>query len=201
MADIEIPEREKLTIDLVKANIYALIGIIPIVILYVVPFYLVWKDQLTLTHVRSIILETEWLKSRAISFLIIISLIIIGIILHELIHGITWSFYTKNGFKSIKFGVLIKMLTPYCHCKEPLKVNQYILGAIMPAIILGVIPALLAILFGSIVLLAFGIFFTIAAMGDFLIIFLLRKENRNTLVLDHPTEPGCFIYRKKEKYL
>ena len=93
------------------------------------------------------------------------------------------------------------MLTPYCHCKENLKVNQYILGAIMPAIILGVIPALLAILFGSIGLLAFGIFFTIAAMGDFLIIFLLRKENRNTLVLDHPTEPGCFIYRKKENYL
>ncbi len=39
----------------------------------------------------------------------------------------------------------------------------------------------------------FGIFFTMAAVGDFLVINLVRKEKMNDLVLDHPSKMGCFI--------
>ena len=88
------------------------------------------------------------------------------------------------------------MVTPYCHCKEPLIVKHYIIGAITPAIILGFLPAVYSILTGNIGFLFFGIFFTMAALGDFMIINLLRKENLNSFVLDHPSEAGCFIYRK-----
>jgi hypothetical protein len=41
-------------------------------------------------------------------------------------------------------------------------------------------------------------FFTMAAGGDFLIINLIRKEKSSALVQDHPTEAGCYIYRKIE---
>ena len=61
---------------------------------------------------------------------------------------------------NMKFGVIWKMLTPYCHCKEPLKVGQYILGGVMPAVILGIIPCIIAIIIGHFGLLLFGIFFT-----------------------------------------
>lgn len=123
---------------------------------------------------------------------------ILGIVIHELIHGLTWSFFffTNKGFKSIKFGVLWKQLTPYCHCKAPLKVKHYMLGAIMPAIILGLIPAVYAILFGNFSLLVFGTFFTIAASGDILIVYLMRKENLESFVQDHPSECGYFVYEK-----
>ena len=90
------------------------------------------------------------------------------------------------------------MLTPYCHRKEPLNVSQYMIGAIMPAIILGFIPLILAIFIGNLGLLIFGMFFTLAAGGDFLIINLIRKENKDDLVQDHPSEAGCYIYRKIE---
>lgn len=36
----------------------------------------------------------------------------------------------------------------------------------------------------------------IAAIGDFMIIYLLRKEDMHNLVEDHPSEAGCYIYRK-----
>jgi hypothetical protein len=98
----------------------------------------------------------------------------------------------------MKFGVLWKTLNPYCHCQEPLRVRQYIIGAITPAIILGFIPSILAIVIGNLELLLFGMFFTMAALGDFLIINLLRKENKSDLVQDHPSEAGCYIYRKIE---
>ena len=120
----------------------------------------------------------------------------LGIAVHELIHGIAWAIFAKNGFKSMKFGVMWKLLTPYCHCKDALKVKEYIFGAIAPAILLGILPAIVAIFNGSISLLIFGMFFTMAACGDFLIINLIRKENWDDLVEDHPTEAGCYIYRK-----
>ncbi len=123
---------------------------------------------------------------------------ILGIVLHELIHGITWAKFAKKGFKSIKFGILWKMLTPYCYCEETLNVRQYIIGAITPAIIMGIIPAVIAIVIGNLGLLIFGMFFTMAAGGDFLIINLIRKESSSDLVQDHPSEAGCYIYRRIE---
>jgi len=44
----------------------------------------------------------------------------------------------------------------------------------------------------------FVLFFTKAEAGDFLIIYLLRKEYMNDLVQDHPHEAGCYIYRQKK---
>ncbi len=181
-------EKEQLTIDLVWANKVGLFILIPIVIVFGVPFYWVWKSQLSF---KSVFGEVGVLDS-----IYIFGVLIAGIALHELIHGFTWAIFAKRGFKSIKFGVLWKMLTPYCHCKEPLKVKEYIIGAIAPAILLGIFPAVFAIFNGNVGMLVFGMFFTMAACGDFLIIDLIRKEDPNDLVEDHPTEAGCYIYRK-----
>lgn len=192
--EFENYRKEKLTIDLVWANVFGFLLMIPITLIFGLPYYFIWGKDLNIEHLKSIINSiTPGIISGIGLTLFIISLL--GIITHELIHGITWSRFTLNGFKSMKFGVLWKMLTPYCHCKEPLKVKHYIIGAIMPAIILGFIPAIVAVVIGNLGLLVFGIFFTIAACGDFLIINLIRKENMNSWVQDHPSEAGCFVYR------
>lgn len=124
-------------------------------------------------------------------------MVIIGIVAHELIHGLIFGLYAENGFKSIRFGVIWKMLTPYCHCKEPLKIKHYLLGALMPAIVLGFIPAVVALFMGNAKLLIFGLFFIGAAASDFMVAWILRKENGNDYVQDHPSEAGCWVYREK----
>ena len=83
-----------------------------------------------------------------------------GIILHELIHGLTFLLFCKNGFKSIEFGIMWKYLAPYCHCKEPLPVRPYIIGALMPAIVLGFIPAGIGLITGKFIPLVFGMIFS-----------------------------------------
>lgn len=88
------------------------------------------------------------------------------------------------------------MITPYCHCKEPLTPKQYIIGAITPSIILGFIPALASLMTGSFPLLIFAILFTVGAAGDFMIIRLMLKEHRDSLVLDHPSEAGYYVFIK-----
>lgn len=130
------------------------------------------------------------------TFFLAIAVMLIGIVLHELIHGITWALFAKKGFKSIRFGVLWKMATPYCHCTEPLKIKHYLLGAITPAIFVGLVPAIAGIVIENYGVTLFGIFFVISAIGDFMIIHLLWNENWEDYAQDHPSEAGCYVYRK-----
>ena len=186
-------QKEKLTINLYWANIFSFLILVPIALIFGLPYYLLWIDDI---DAFSSLWKDEISSIGLLGFFLIS---IFGVIIHELIHGVTWARYTNNGFKSIKFGVLWKMLTPYCHCKEPLRVKHYVMGAIAPAIILGFIPSVISIIIGNFGLLIFGLVFTVVAAGDFLIINLLRKENKDDFVEDHPSEAGCYIYRKITK--
>lgn len=190
--------KKQLTIDLVKANTLGCLAIFPIAILYLIPYLLIWSDQFTLHSMK------ETAKSIASGAAIFkgfgfFLMLFLGIIVHELIHGLTWSIYAKGGHKSMKYGILAKMLTPYCHCKEPLKLKHYMIGAAMPGILLGVVPAIIAIAIGNPTLLALAIIFTLVAIGDAMIIDLIRKEDPDSLVLDHPSEAGCYILQEMEE--
>jgi hypothetical protein len=195
---LECFKKELLTFDLVKLNLYGFIASIPIILIYGIPYYLIWSKQFSIAELKKVNLNYELVEYSFEYSFSIVFIMLLGILIHELIHGITFSFFAKTGFKAINFGVLWKMLTPYCHCKEPLLVKHYIIGGIMPAFILGFLPFMYSLLFGNLVLLIFAIFFTVAAFGDFYIIYLLRNENKNSLVLDHPSEVGCFVYKEKK---
>jgi len=186
--------KEKRTIDIVWANIFGVIILLPIVLLFGLPYYFIWQPEITFSGLFDSFFEVMEI------FAWIFTLLLMGIVVHELIHGITWAVFAKRGFRSIRFGILWKMLTPYCHCKEPLKVKHYITGALMPALILGVLPAMWGIAVGSSRFLFFGMFFTMAAAGDFLVVNLIRKEPKDAYVQDHPSEAGYFVYRKQETY-
>lgn len=121
----------------------------------------------------------------------------IGICLHELVHGIFFALYAKNGFKSIKFGVLTQpVFAFYCHCSEPLKVAQYMVAAIMPLIVTGILPAIIAVLNGDLILLMAAYILTVGAIGDLMMIQILMKESKDSYVLDHPTDIGFYILKE-----
>ena len=132
-------------------------------------------------------------------FFLFIIFILFGIALHELIHGLTWALFVKERLRAIKFGVIWKYVIPYCHCKVNLKVKHYIVGAISLAIILGILPTLWAFITGNIMFFFLGVYFIVAASGDYLIIYLLRNESSNSYVKDHETLPGCIIYKLKDQ--
>ena len=163
-----------------------------LIITLVVPFIIIHFQSF-----RFYFYNFSWLTLSTDFFLFIIA-IIIGIVLHEAIHGLTWALFVKKRMRAIKFGILKEYLTPYCHCKGYLRVKHYIAGAIMPAILLGILPTLWAFINGKIMLFFLGIYFVVAASGDFLIIYLLRNEYHNDYVKDHETLPGCIVYKLKE---
>lgn len=177
--------KRELTLGLVEANLYALVFVIPVTAFFCAPYFFRWRDTFSKEAI-----DGAMPHSLSTTLIILLS----GIVAHELIHGITWAQFCKGRFKSIKFGIAWKALTPYCHCSEPLKVRHYRIGAVMPGIILGFIPSIFAIVTGSLGFLIFGLFFTLAAGGDFLMLWMLRKEDANSLVQDHPSKMGCYLY-------
>lgn len=121
------------------------------------------------------------------------------IVLHELIHGITWSFFTENRMKDIEFGVIWKYLTPYCTCRKPLKRGQYITGVLMPTIILGFIPAIVSIISGSLFVFAVAELMIMSGGGDFLIVtkaLLYHARSKDAVFCDHPYEAGLVVFDK-----
>jgi hypothetical protein len=176
-------KRRDLSVDLLTANVYGtLAGLLPALIL-AVAFVVGWGW-------RALFQGLEQLFSPAWLFLL---LLIGGIVVHEALHGLTWMVAGRKSRDAIKFGVAWEKLTPYAHSKEPMPARAYRLGAFMPGLLLGLLPCLVAVAVGDGALFIFGWVFTVAAGGDFLVLWLLRGVSPREQVEDHPSRAGCYV--------
>jgi hypothetical protein len=79
------------------------------------------------------------------------------------------------------------------HKKESISVAAYRWAALLPGLLLGVLPFLGALVSSSAWLAAWGIFFTLAASGDLLVVWLVRDVPSDALVIDHSSRCGCEV--------
>lgn len=186
-------EKELKIIDIKQAVFINMIATPLIFVLFGAIFYRLHKEVwLTVFSV-----PTDWALF-LLRLLLAFVIYILGVVMHELIHGATWAMFLKGGFKFIEFGIMRKYGTPYCHSKSPMKVKHYIIGGIMPSIILGFIPLVCGLVIGNFWVMLFGFLFTTASIGDFMVVKLLMGENMNDYAEDHPLEAGCYVYRQKK---
>lgn len=179
-------KRKDLTVSAVSANIMALVLMLPIVVLLSFLNY----------SINQRYIGVEMTKGDIIKFIIAFFILII---IHEMIHGLTWACFVKDHFKSIEFGVIWSALMPYCTCNTEMRKGKYILGAIMPTIILGIIPAFVAIFINSPMLFLVALAMTVSGGGDvFIVIKLLfhKEKGKVCLYLDHPYDAGLVVFEK-----
>lgn len=171
------------TIGMLKANVMALVVLGLFCLLGVAGMYAIWGG---------ISFGRPW------SSMLFCIGIFAGVAVHELIHGFTWMWATRSGFSHLRFGLLQGGV--YCHIDVPMSKRKYVVGALMPLLLLGVVPFLLSFATNSLWLMLFGAVFIGCAMGDVLIVWAIRKEPPDTLVYDHPSEPGCIVYHPTAPY-
>jgi len=63
----------------------------------------------------------------------------------------------------------------------------------MDAMLMGILPPLLALLLGNGSLLLFGALFSALTGGDFILIWLLRTAPGDVQVVGHPSRVGCVV--------
>lgn len=178
--------RNELTVGIVKANVYAMAFGLPVVAACFLLFLFCNRD-------RGI---TDFMDG---GFFLSLAVVIVLVVVHELIHGITWSLFAPNHFADIEFGFMVEYLTPYCTCTRPLPKGGYIAGALAPLVALGLIPMAVSMATGSFSLFFIGAVMTISAGGDVMIVHLLLKHGKplpEQLVYDHPTQAGCTVFER-----
>lgn len=179
-------EKREVIIDMNKANGFAIVMLVVVGVVLAGLFRLIWG---------------RWTDGEGLtgSGILLLLGLIVAIVVHELIHGLTWSLFAPRGLHSIKFGIMKKYLNPYCHCSEPLPRNGYLWGALMPGIVTGLIPAIVALAIGSFSLLVFSIIMISMASGDLMIALLALKEDPRCTIYDHPTEGGFYVNDQEEQ--
>lgn len=176
-----------LTIGVVKANLLALIVMLPFAVL---------SGAVVLSRVSFLSMAESM---SPFDFLLYLLVMLLLTAVHEGIHALTWAMFGKDYWKSIRFGVIWKALTPYCTCLRPAKRGQYILGAAMPTLVLGIGLTAAAARMGI-----FRVFILALAMifgggGDFAIILkmlLHRQRGKEAVYYDHPYECGVVVFEK-----
>ena len=179
--------KRDLTVSVLQANIMGVIIMLPFAILALI-MYLFANSS----NNRNLSLSL----STYIVFLIVLLLLIV---LHEAIHGLTWAFFAKRRWNAIAFGIIWKMLTPYCTCTEPLTKRQYIIGVAMPTLVLGGGVAAVAVMANQLLLFFLAEFMILAGGGDFLIllkILFYRTDKNESKYCDHPYECGFVVFEK-----
>lgn len=172
-----------LTVSLLAANVYGVAaGLLP-GLLSLILFLSLWNSK-----------RLEYALS-VVTFLHFIAVFLVGTFIHEGLHAVGWMLFAGVPRNAIEIGVKWKLLTPYAHSQQAMPAAGYRWGTALPGLLMGILPALLAVVLGSGLLLLVGVFFTVVAGGDFLVLWLLRSVPGDALVEDHPTRVGCIIIR------
>jgi hypothetical protein len=170
--------KKDISIPMSEAASKSLLIAIPIAVIQVVPFVLIHRLPAVPTRTNMAVYGF---------------LFLFGILIHELIHLVTWALFAKKSLRSFKLGFQWKSLTPYAHCKEPMDIQPYRIGSLAPGIFLGILPWIISLFTGDILLFFFGFLYTTSAGGDFFILWTIRNIRSNTLVEDHPVNAGCYV--------
>ena len=178
---VEGYDPQKKTISMLEANLLAIALFVVVGAMLCIPYYYLYG--------------AKELASWSTIFPWFLLLLLVGIVVHELVHGITWLLLTHKGFSHLSFGFLSGGV--YCHIDVPLLKKQYVIGALMPLLLVGIVPTLVAFCTGSLLWLLLGIVFIVSAVGDMMIVWTIRKESADVLVYDHPSEAGCYVYHRK----
>lgn len=111
-------------------------------------------------------------------FLLFIIIMILWLILHEIIHGISYVFYGAN-YKNIKYGVVLEKGILYCKCGEYIDKKNILMSVINPFIYIGIVTLLLGFTFESIMLIVLSLLNISGACADIMMFMFFVKRDKN----------------------
>ncbi len=183
---------EDLTVGLIYANVMALVLCLPVIAVLALIYGL-----------RALLSPEAFIIWHAGDILRFVLLFVLLIFVHEFIHGLFWAVFAKTHWKAVSFGFIAEYMTPYCSCSEALGKAAYTVGAMMPCVLLGVLPALAGIFSGSLLMFFTGCMMILAAGGDLTILLKLLRhktgDRQKAIYMDHPYQAGLVAFVREEE--
>lgn len=181
--DVIVPEKDKQPF-LLKLSVAAIVFIV----VFGIPTWFVTVEDVTTFDV----LDAFWYL---LSFFVFI-------VVHELLHGITFAVGTKKGFKSIKFGVVLRSGVAYCISLVPVKVSRARLSLMMPIYLVCLPLYIYGVVVSDELIAILAVLFASGSVGDFYYMWKLRHTNKDLYMYEEmPTktgyEIGYLLFEKK----
>ena len=115
------------------------------------------------------------------------------LLVHEGLHAVGWVVFGRLSWQDVSFGLDHKTLSPYTHVSAPMPAAAYRAGALLPGIVTGLFPAAIGILLRSGPLTLIGAALLSGAVGDLMVLWVIRRVPGDRLVIDHPSRAGCWV--------
>ncbi|MEK5234073.1 DUF3267 domain-containing protein [Lysinibacillus sp. FSL K6-0232] len=179
-----LPDREPIIIEvnlkkLMMDNIVVTVGL---VLLFTAIQYICLKD----------FYFSIWAMIGGIALFAI--LYIVFIVLHEAFHLIGFMIFGKVPYKSLNYGINLKLGIAYATTNQPLPNHAMKKALLLPFWTTGVLPTIIGFYCNSTVLILVGAFLIAGAVGDFAMYKELRKYPKDALIQDDPHLPKLYVY-------
>lgn len=115
------------------------------------------------------------------------------IVAHELVHAAGWIIFGRVPPNKIKFGIIWKTGSPYAHAEVPMRAWGYRVGAALPLFVTGLLPVALGTASNQAWLTVAGSILVSGAVGDLVVLWVIRAVPADALVIDHPSNAGCYV--------
>ena len=167
----------KFDLDLIVANIFAIVLLIIGMIFYFITF-----KKGTFND-----------KYFGIELLLLLSYFA----LHEIFHGIGYSLFAKDK-KNLKYGAALEKGVFYAMCQEEISKKAIIISLLFPLIFLTLVTGIIAIVFKIPYLLLLSIINFSGAAGDIIMLFFIPKLPKDINYIDYNNSIGCTFVSKED---
>lgn len=172
MRDVSVP------LEQIVTNPMVIIASIALTVLPMIPHLILWGRAGEVTSV-------DFLRGLVGTLFLIVA--------HEIVHAAGWIIFGRVPPGKIKFGIMWKTGSPYAHAEVPMRAWGYRIGAILPLFITGLLPVALGTAVNQAWLTVAGAILVSGAVGDLVVLWVIREIPADALVIDHPSNAGCFV--------
>lgn len=132
------------------------------------------------------------------SLLAVLAVLLGSVLLHELTHAAGFLLLARAPRPAVRLGFNRRTLTPFAACSVPVRAAAYRATALLPGVVLGLLPGVAALLTGSGLLALWSWTMLAVAGGDLAAVWAIRRVPPETPVLDHPSRVGCTIAGQRD---
>lgn len=159
--------------------------VVPITVCCFLPYLLVWgwPDLPEWRGLGPTVLDI------LIGTLVALLLYAVSAFVHEALHIAAMVMPVSR----LEVGMRLSEGVVYVHAKEPMSARAYRIVLLVPAVILGVVPVVVGVLEGQGWVVVYGYVMLLSAIGDLVVLRLMKRVDARTLVRDHPEQLGCQV--------
>lgn len=129
-----------------------------------------------------------------------VGLVLVGVVIHELLHGLGAVLFGKCKKNDVKYGINLKEGIAYCHTKKPLSGKSYCGMLVLPIIVTGIIPFAICVATGGLMEIAAFALLIAGGTGDvIMLVGVLKNKDANREIIDHETALAYYALMTDEE--